>query len=71
MADFSSDSRLCHKRRGLPGLDRNCKTVERHTRLKELFFRAIELDQKDRRRFVVEACGEDAELRAELESLLR
>ena len=44
--------------------------AERYARLKQLFFGAVELDGADRRRFVEEACGEDAELRAELESLL-
>lgn len=43
---------------------------ERYARLKQLFFGAVELDGDDRRRFVNEACGEDAELRADLESLL-
>lgn len=49
---------------------RNDKAVNRHARLRELFLRAVELDAEDRRRFVVEACGEDAELLADLESLM-
>ena len=51
-------------------MDGSGKAIERHARLKELFLGAAELDGEDRRRFVEEACGEDAELRAELESLL-
>ena len=51
-------------------MDDSGKAVERHARLKEIFLRAVELDEEDRRRFVEDACGEDAELRAELESLL-
>ena len=46
------------------------KVDERRIRLKELFFQAIELEDKNRRRFLDEMCGEDSELRAELESLL-
>jgi hypothetical protein len=46
------------------------KVDERRIRLKELFFHAIELEDKNRRRFLDEMCGEDSELRAELESLL-
>jgi len=44
--------------------------VEYHARLKQLFFVAIELDCDERSRFVRSACGEDRELRADLESLL-
>ena len=43
---------------------------ERHARLKALFLRALELDEKDRSRFVYDACKAEPELRAELESLL-
>jgi hypothetical protein len=51
-------------------LDRYDKAAEWHARLKELFFRGVELDRESRRRFVAEACGDDIELRGELESLL-
>lgn len=51
-------------------MDENGKAIERHARLKELFLWAVELDMEDQRRFVEDVCGEDAELRAELESLL-
>ena len=44
--------------------------AERHARVKELFFRAIELEEAERSRFLEDACGSDAALRAELESLL-
>ena len=47
------------------------KNAERRARLKELFFRAIELEEKDRHQFLDETCGADPELRAELDSLLR
>ena len=45
--------------------------TERRARLKDLFFRAIELEERNRRRFLDETCGADSELRDELESLLR
>ena len=45
--------------------------IEYHARLKQLFFVAVELDGEERRRFVMWACCEDRELRADLESLLR
>ena len=45
--------------------------TERRARLKQLFFQAIELEEKERQRFLDEMCGEDTELRHELESLLR
>jgi hypothetical protein len=47
------------------------KETKRHARLKELFFQAIEMEERDRRRFLDEMCVADAELRAELESLRR
>lgn len=49
---------------------RNDEAVERHARLRELFLRAVELNLEDRQCFLDEACGEDGELRLELESLL-
>ena len=42
----------------------------RHARLRRLFFLAIGLEEEGRQTFVEEACGDDAELLAELESLL-
>ena len=50
--------------------DKETTSASRHARLKKLFFTAIELEDEDRRRFLEDACGEDAELRTELESLL-
>jgi TolB-like protein len=40
-------------------------------RLDELFNRAMDMEPASRRQFVAESCGDDARLRAELESLLR
>ena len=45
-------------------------SAERYAKLKQLFFEAVMLDEENRRRFVDEVCGKDAELSAELESLL-
>ena len=45
--------------------------VERWSRLKELFAAALDLPRAERDAFVLEACGTDAELRAELAELLR
>ena len=50
--------------------DEGSEISERHARLRRLFFLAIGLEEEGRQTFVEEACGEDAELRAELESLL-
>ena len=44
--------------------------AERHARLRGLFFQAVSLDGEERSRFVAETCGDDAELRDELEALL-
>jgi len=44
---------------------------ERHARLKELFLRVIEVEEEARGPFIAAACGDDAELRSELESLLK
>jgi serine/threonine-protein kinase len=45
-------------------------TDERHRRAKEIFLAALELEGSRRSDAVREACGEDGELRAEVESLL-
>lgn len=45
--------------------------AERWSRLKELFAAALSLPLAERDAFVMEACGADAELRAELAELLR
>ena len=45
-------------------------TPERYARVKELFLQACELDQADRLAFLAEQCGDDVELRKEVESLL-
>jgi eukaryotic-like serine/threonine-protein kinase len=44
--------------------------VERWERIKELLYQAMQLAPQERRRFLDEACGPDASLRTELESLL-
>jgi non-specific serine/threonine protein kinase/serine/threonine-protein kinase len=44
--------------------------AERYRRARDLFVRAIELDAAARESFVASACGADADLRAELVSLL-
>ncbi len=49
---------------------RSSEDPERHARIKELFFQAIELSEDDRSRFLDEACGGDAELRSGIEALL-
>ena len=51
--------------------DQDHQAAEDYARLKEFFFRAIELEGERRSRFVEEVCKNDAELRAELESLLQ
>jgi len=45
--------------------------AERWSRLKELFAAALDLPRAERDAFLLEACGPDAELRAELAELLR
>ena len=42
-------------------------SAERHDRLQALFLAACELDESARGRFLADACGEDSELRAELD----
>ncbi len=44
--------------------------AERHARLKELFFAAREIPAEERGAFLAAACGDDDELRREVESLL-
>jgi hypothetical protein len=46
-------------------------SCERHARLKELFFRVVELEEEARGPFIDAACGDDVDLRSELESLLK
>jgi serine/threonine protein kinase/tetratricopeptide (TPR) repeat protein len=43
----------------------------RHSRISELFLHAVELDEPARSAWLMEACGDDASLRAEVEALLR
>jgi eukaryotic-like serine/threonine-protein kinase len=45
-------------------------THERWENIKDLFDRALALAPEDRTRFLAEACGEDSELRSEVEALL-
>jgi len=52
-----------------PGPVAGPETV-RWQRIEALFHQALEVDAKDRAAWVRETCGDDAELRAELESLL-
>lgn len=44
--------------------------AEKWNRVSEIFERAIELPLEQRDKFVDESCGDDAELRHEVESLL-
>ena len=44
---------------------------DRYGRVKEVFQQALERQRQDRRRFLDRACGGDADLRREVESLLR
>ena len=44
--------------------------VERWEHIKELLYQAMQLAAQERKRFLDEACGSDAALRAEVESLL-
>ena len=50
--------------------DELSEPATRHARLRRLFFLAIGLEEEGRGIFVREACGDDSELREELESLL-
>src|SRR5205823_12768393 len=45
-------------------------TPQRHQQIKRLFLAAVELAPGEIESFLEKACGEDAELRAEVESLL-
>ena len=45
---------------------------ERQNKIKHLFFEAIRIESIDQRRaFIVDACGDDVEVRTRLESLLQ
>jgi len=46
-------------------------TPERHARVKELLLEAAERPASDRQALLAEACGDDEDLRSEVESLLR
>ncbi|MCP5119271.1 MAG: hypothetical protein GY953_51370, partial [bacterium] len=46
-------------------------TAERWARIKSVFSDALERDGDERRAFLDQACGEDAELRREVESLFQ
>ncbi|MCP5112984.1 MAG: protein kinase, partial [bacterium] len=46
-------------------------TPERWSRVREVFSAAVERDEESRAAFVEEACGSDAELRHDVERLLR
>ncbi len=46
-------------------------TPERYNRIKQLFAEAIELEGQQRDAYLTKACRDDAELRSEVESLLR
>lgn len=46
-------------------------TPERHEQIKKLFLAVCELDEQSRNTFLDEACADDADLRTEIESLLR
>jgi len=43
---------------------------DRHARLEELFHRALELPESERLAYLDQACGDDSELRAEVDALL-
>ena len=45
-------------------------TPERYQQIRRVFMEARELDQAAREAYLVESCGDDAELRAEVEKLL-
>ena len=44
---------------------------KRHARLKAIFLEAVELELKDLPEFLDKACGEDEELRRDVETLLK
>lgn len=46
-------------------------TPERHEQIKRIFLAACDLDEGARPAYVAQACGDDADLRAEVEALLR
>ena len=46
-------------------------TPEQHAQVKAIFLRAVELTEAERPAFLQAACGDDAELRREVETLLR
>ena len=46
-------------------------TIQRWEHVKELLHQAMQLAPENRTRFLDEACSSDAELRAEVESLLK
>ena len=46
-------------------------SADRHARVKEIFFEALELPADKRKTFVAKVCGDDLELRNEVDSLLR
>ena len=46
-------------------------TPERHQKIKKLFLATCELDEASRSAFLAQACPDDAELRVEVESLLK
>ena len=51
---------------------REMSVLERQNKIKRLFFEAIRIESIDLRRvFVVDACGDDVELKTRLESLLQ
>ena len=44
---------------------------KQHARVKDIFLKALEVELKDLPEFLDETCGDDDELRREVESLLR
>ena len=44
--------------------------IDRFQRLEEIFTIAVDLEGEERERFLDEACGDDAALRAEIEALI-
>lgn len=46
-------------------------TPERYALIKEIFAKAIQVEEKDRDALLGEACGQDEDLRREIESLLQ
>ena len=45
--------------------------LERHARLKEIFLKALDVPLRELPAFLDEACGDDDELRRDVESLIR